>query len=99
MAQFDVHPAFAEGTLVVDCQSDVLDDLATRIVIPLYPSDGLAWRFPRLSPEIRLGDENLILATPDMATVGVSDLGPVIGSVADQRYVILNAIDFLLTGS
>lgn len=99
MAQFDIHKAEAEGALVVDCQCDLLSDLATRVVIPLYPPDEAGWSFPRLMPTVRLGEDSFILATPDMATVGVRDLGPSLGSIDDQRYVILNAIDFLLTGS
>lgn len=99
MAQFDIHSVEAEGALVVDCQCDLLDDLATRIVIPLYPADQPGWTFPRLTPTVHLGEESFILATSDMATIARRDLGPRLGSIADQRYVILNAIDFLLTGS
>jgi toxin CcdB len=98
MAQFDVHRAEAEGALVVDCQSELLDDLKTRVVIPLYSSDTAAWNFPRLTPTIQFGEESFILATPDLATVATRELGPSLGSISDQRYVVLNAIDFLLTG-
>jgi toxin CcdB len=98
MAQFDVHQAEAEGALVVDCQSDLLDELGTRVVIPLYPPDKAGWSFPRLTPTILFGERSFTLATPDMATVATRELGPPLGSISDQRYVILNAIDFLLTG-
>ena len=98
MAQFDIHEAQAEGALVVDCQSDLLNDLGTRVVIPLYPPDRAGWSFPRLTPTIRFGEQSLTLATPDMATVATRELGPALGSISDQRYVVLNAIDFLLTG-
>jgi len=99
VAQFDIHMAEAERTLVVDCQCDLLSDLATRVVIPLYPPDQAEWNFPRLMPKVQFGENSFILGTPHMATVGARDLGPPLGSIDDQRYVILNAIDFLLSGS
>ena len=99
MAQFDVREATVEGALVVDCQCELLDDLGTRVVIPLYRADQAQWSFPRLTPVVQFEGEHFILATPDMATVAVKELGPPRGSIADQRHVILNAIDFLLTGS
>jgi toxin CcdB len=99
MAQFDVHKATAEGALVVNCQCELLDHLGTRLVIPLYPPDQLNWSFPRLTPAVQFDEKRYLLATPDMATVANTELGPALGSMAEQRYVILNAIDFLLTGS
>jgi toxin CcdB len=99
MAQFDVHKAETEGALVVNCQCELLDTLATRVVIPLYPPGQTPWSVPRLAPTVRFGEQSFILATPDMATVATRELGPPLGSIADQRYVILNAIDFLLTGA
>jgi toxin CcdB len=38
------------------------------------------------------------MATQLASAVDVEDLGPKIGSLADQRYDILNALDVLLTG-
>ena len=50
MAQFDVY-APANGTaLVVDIQSDVLDGLATRAVIPLVPLQAAPKPIIRLNP-------------------------------------------------
>ncbi len=40
MAQFDVYrfaPGGAGFTLVADVQNKLLDGLATRVVVPLYP--------------------------------------------------------------
>ena len=71
MAQFDVREATVEGALVVDCQCELLDDLGTRVVIPLYRADQAQWSFPRLTPVVQFGGEHFILATPDMATVAV----------------------------
>lgn len=99
MAQFDVHLAPDEATLVVDCQSDLLDDLPTRVVIPLYRPERTEWQFSRLTPKIIFGGVHYILATPVLATVDAGELSPPRGSLADERYTILNALDFLLTGN
>jgi toxin CcdB len=98
MPQFDVHKA-ATGELVVDCQSDILSDLPTRYVIPLYDQRESGWSFSRLTPSIRFDGKSYVLATPVGAAIDVEELSRPLGSIADERYTILNAIDFLLTGS
>ena len=97
MAQFDVFRA-PEETLVVDCQSDFLSSLPTRYVIPLYGKSDAEWTFARLTPELRFQEQTYTLATPLGAAIDVADLGRPLGSLAEHRYTILNALDLLLTG-
>lgn len=84
---------------LVDVQTDLLQDLQTRVVIPLTKAAALA-RKPvgHLMPTIAFEGEDYLLLTPQLAGVLRSDLGAVAGSVAEQRQTILAAIDFLLTG-
>lgn len=97
MAQFDVHHGRDGGALLLDCQSDLLDHLETRLVIPLLP-DRTAHELPRLHPVFDIDGESLILATQLASAVDVRDLGPRVASLSERRYEILNAIDLLLTG-
>jgi toxin CcdB len=97
MAQFDVRQA-ASGELVVDCQADLLDSLPTRYVIPLYRRSEADWVFSRLTPTLAFRGETYTLATPLGGAIDIEELGKPLGSLAYERYTILNAIDFLLAG-
>jgi hypothetical protein len=49
-------------------------------------------------PELRIGDEAAVAMTPELAGVPCSALGAVVTSLRQQRALILDGIDFLLTG-
>ena len=98
MAQFDVHRVRGGNELVVDCQSDFVAMLSTRYAVPLYSEPEAEWRFSRLTPQLSFQGRAYTFATPLVAAIDVDELGEPIASLCDQRYTILNAIDFLLTG-
>lgn len=99
MAQFDVYALAADGQKVVDVQSDLLAGaLPSRLVIPLFAEDFARWSSTRLAPKIAVGDDVFVLGTSLMTGIPKSALTRPIGSLADESYTILNAIDFLLTG-
>ena len=84
---------------LVDVQSDLLDDLQTRVVIPLSKAAGLTKKpVTQLTPVLEFQGEGHVLMTPQLAGVAQSELGPAVGSLADRRDAILAAIDFLITG-
>lgn len=85
--------------LLVDVQSDLLEDLQTRVVIPLSKT-ALLTRNPlsHLTPVLKFETEQYVLVTPELAALAHSELGAPTGSLAAQRDVILAALDFLLTG-
>ena len=97
MAQFDVYASRSGDELLLDCQSDLLDHFDTRFVVPLVPTQ-TAQKLPRLHPVFEVAGEQHILATQLAAAVGLEELGPRVGTFADRRYDILNALDVLLTG-
>lgn len=96
--QFDVHRLAKGPGLVIDCQADLLDPIQTRFVVPLAPRAESARPARRLNPVFTLGGEDYVMLTQAAATVRRSDLGPVVGSLAEHRLAILNAFDVLLTG-
>jgi toxin CcdB len=84
---------------LVDVQSDLLDELQTRVVIPLTKASALAKRpLSNLTPALRFDGEAYLLMTPLLAGVARTDLGSSTGTLADQRQMIVAAIDFLLMG-
>jgi toxin CcdB len=84
---------------LVDVQSDLLEPLNTRVVIPMTKISALARKpVSHLTPEVSFNGDRYVLLTPQLAGVGRAELGSHAGSLAEERQTILAAIDFLLTG-
>lgn len=104
MAQFSVYKnknsrSKTTYPLLVDVQADLLDDLQTRLVIPLTKTSALTKKpIARLTPSIDISGEQYLLMTPQLAGIARSELGSAVGSVADQRSAIVAALDLLITG-
>lgn len=104
MAQFAVYRNENPGSgeefpFLVDVQADLLEELGTRVVIPLARSAQLT-DFPAqyLTPVIAFQGHRYVLLTPQLAGISRDELGPQAGSLADQQRAISAAIDFLLKG-
>ncbi len=98
MAQFDVHEMRDTGALVVDVQSDLLDPLNTRAVIPLVPMGTGLQPAERLNPVFQVVHKEKILATQFIASVPVGEMKSSIASLADNRDEITTALDMLYHG-
>ncbi|WP_147115006.1 CcdB family protein [Tateyamaria sp. syn59] len=98
MGQFDVYDIQPDGTLVVDVQSDLLDPLNTRVVIPLVPLGTTLKPAKRLNPVVRIADKDQILATQFVAAVPVSELKTPVSSLAEHKDDITAALDMLYQG-
>ena len=104
MAQFTVYRnknARTKATFpyLLDVQSNLLEDLQTRVVIPLSKAPRLTRKpVSQLTPILRFEGETYVLMTPELAGIARNELGPATGSLAEHRDAILAATDFLLTG-
>ncbi len=104
MAQFTVYRNKSARTkatfpFLVDVQSDLLEDLQTRVVIPLSKAGALTKKpVSHLTPILQFDGETYVLMTPELAGVARNDLGAAAGNLSDRRDAILAAMDFLLTG-
>jgi toxin CcdB len=84
---------------LVNVQNDILDELNSRIVIPLSPYDALDKTVAkRLCPILNLDKHRFVLLTHQMTSVPKSSLKQKVISFEKYRYEILGAIDLLLTG-
>jgi toxin CcdB len=85
--------------LLVDVQTELLEDLHTRVVIPLTRAAGLTKKpLHHLTPAVTFEGVVYVLMTPQLAGVACSGLGEPVGNLARQRHDIVAAMDFLLTG-
>lgn len=105
MPQFAVHrnPNAATRTaipLLLDVQSDLLETLGTRVVIPLYTpaavQDGV---IGTLTPRLEVDGASYVAVTSELAGIPRKSLGVQVGNLSNHRYDIVAALDLLLTGS
>ena len=104
MPQFDVYRNQNPGSseqfpFLVDVQADLLEELGTRVVVPLARSAELTG-FPAqyLMPIIAFLGHSYSLLTPQLAGVLRGELGEQAGSLAHEERLISMALGFLLTG-
>lgn len=104
MARFDVYPnkgSHAETTpYLLDVQSDLLQGLETRVVIPLrrrecFPTDHIP---ERLMPVFKIESADYLMETPKLAAVPLRILKNPVTNLADSQTTIINALDFLFQG-
>ena len=104
VARFDVYlnpSALAEiTTYLVDVQSDLLDGLESRTVIPLralkhFPKVKLS---TRLTPLFVVHGQECLLETPKLAAVPIRVLKLPVASLKSEQDQIVAALDFLFQG-
>jgi toxin CcdB len=98
--RFDVYP-LPKGSktgYLVDVQSDIVSDLPSRIVIPLFSDTRLPITFGELNPRFEIFGESVVLMTQELASIPKSQLQRPVGSLAGYREEITRALDILFTG-
>lgn len=104
MAQFDVYrnpnPATRERVpFLLDVQSDLLDPLVTRVVVPLCRPQALRGKAAeRLNPAFEVEGRKMVLLTPELAGVSAKALGEKVANLAHERAAIIAALDIVFTG-
>ncbi len=97
MAQFDVYRG-AQDELLVDCQSDALGHLGTRIVAPLIRIEKAPERRVRLNPVFEIDGERYAMVTQFATAVRTNELRRHVTNLGSYRFDIVGALDMLLTG-
>jgi len=103
MAQFDVYENPNAETnqavpYLLDIQSDLLDNLATRVVVPLVDARVVGKPIQHLNPGFHIDNSRVVMSTAELAGISTGALGKKIGSLKDRRDEIVAALDFLITG-
>lgn len=84
--------------MLLDCQSDLLDHLNTRFVVPMAFPDDAVQVDRRLNPVLDVRGDEMLMLTHFAAAIPVKQLGVRIGSVAEQEWRISAALDVLISG-
>ena len=97
MARLDVYKSGNARGLLLDIQSDLLDEFGSRVVVPLLPAEDMQ-SVSRLHPVFVINDERYIMSTHLIFAIPVDRLGAKIASLAQEDLVITSAVDKLLSG-
>ena len=100
MAQFDVYRntdvvSCYETPYFIDIQHNIVSELPTRIVIPLYQN---IKKIKKLHQTFTIEGQPLILATQRIVSVPKYLLGDKVTNLSQHRDEIIASIDFLITG-
>ena len=100
MAQFDVYrntdkASKQETPYFIDIQHDIVSELPTRIVIPLYYN---IKKINKLHQVFIIEEQTVILATQRVVSVPKYLLDDKITNLKEHRDEIIASIDFLITG-
>jgi len=103
MAQFDIYHNPNEETnqmvpYLLDVQTDLLDGLATRVVVPLIAASAMGKAIRHLNPQFQIRDASVFMSTAELAGVPMRAIGEKVGSLKEQRDEIIAALDFLFIG-
>jgi len=100
MAQFDVYTNTNNKTkkyipFLLDIQNDILSDLNTRVVVPLILDMSAA---KILNPKFNINNLQVTMSTAELAGISTDKLGTRVCSLQENKYEIIEAIDFMITG-
>jgi len=84
--------------LAVDLQADMLSNLPSRVMAPLYRVEDMSWAMVRLNPRFDIDGDAYVMATQRIAAVPLADIGPVVANLACRADDITAALDFLFQG-
>jgi len=98
MARFHVYRVRDQTALALDVQADLLDQIKTRVVVPLIPLTPDMIPIARLNPVLPVLGQSYLLQTQAIVAIPVSELTLDVADLSNQQDRINSAIDFLLQG-
>jgi toxin CcdB len=103
VARFDVYsnPDPADRAAIpfmLDVQSDYLEGLDTRVVIPLFATARFKTRVRTLNAELRVAGKEVVMDTASIGAVPATELRRPVANLSDQQLPIQDALDALFAG-
>jgi toxin CcdB len=103
MARFDVYRNPRKETArrtpyLLDVQSDFLEDLDTRVVVPLRTASEIERPVTRLNPSLKVDGTPVVMDTPQIVGYPRQSLKRPVGNLQAKAFEIQNALDFLFAG-
>jgi toxin CcdB len=98
MARYDLYTLREQAGYLLDVQTDLIDRLQTRVVVPLLPTAVTPPPVRRLNPVFAIGGKRYVMATPLLASVPVADLEQSQANLSMHHDEIVAALDMLFQG-
>jgi toxin CcdB len=103
MAQFDVclNPNADSAPAIpylLEVQSDLLESVSTRVVVPLALLSERGQPARHLNPQFEIEGVQVVMVTEQIAGIPKRAIGKRVLSLAIERDQIMDAIDFLFRG-
>ncbi|UNK43094.1 CcdB family protein [Luteimonas sp. S4-F44] len=103
MSQFCVYAnADPASRHAVPCwlnvQSDLIDTVESRVVVPLIPPEQAGPLLTRLMPTLPVAATTMVMDTAQITSVPMQMLGPQVANLSGERLRIIEALDFLTYG-
>lgn len=103
MAQFDVYLNTNTASreiipYLLDVQSDLLDTLNTRVIVPLVLAEEMGRAAKQLCPQFKIKGVAVVMSTAELAGLPTRLLGEKVSSLKTKRDEIIAALDLLITG-
>jgi toxin CcdB len=98
MAQYDIYEIRGQAGYWLDCQSELLEGIDTRFVVPLILRETAPRLIPHLNPIFEIGDQHFVMLTEQAGPIPAAELRHSVGSLAGFHYDIIRALDMLISG-
>jgi toxin CcdB len=98
MAQYDVSRNPEGAGYLLDVQSNLLDGLNTRIVVPLLPASDAPVPAERLNPSVEIDGTAFVMTTQFLAAVPAAVLTAPVANLSERSTEITNALDMVFHG-
>jgi toxin CcdB len=98
MAQYDVFPNPGGDGYLLDVQSDLLEGLNVRAVVPLLPTDAAPVAASRLNPRFEIDGVAHVMMTQFIAAVPLNILKAPTGDLSRRSDAVTSALDMLFHG-
>ena len=103
MALYDVYrnprkDSARQVLYLLDVQSEFLEDLDSRVVVPLRAAGAIPQRVARLNPVLQIDGAAMVMDTPQMVGYPRQALKRPVTNLGTNAFEIQNALDFLFAG-
>jgi toxin CcdB len=92
------NPPRGNTPYLIIVQGDYVQVHSTRVVVPLMTVDAVSPIIKGgLMPEFTVEGLRVVMVTPELAGISISEIGPVVAKAQDRHHDVRRAID-ILTG-
>src|SRR5690606_9660824 len=83
---------------LLDVQSDLIEELGSRVVVPLIAAGRVESAVDRLMPQLLVRGEPMVMDTAHLAGVSRRVIGEPLEDLSHEHDTILAALEFLVSG-